>query len=288
MVPPVSAEATILSERADACLAGLDSADQAIARRVFLRLVSLRDGRADPPRREPLPALGAGDDPARVARVLRRFADARLLVIDGSEASGNQASGNQASGNQASGNQASGHEASGNEASGNQASGNQASGHEASGNQASGNARVELADGALIAAWPTLEGWVRSHGKAEQLRRQLEADAARWRQRSDQSSDQRSDQSNDQRTSDAGLLDRAQLAELAGWLTDDVRRDLGVSGVTDAFIAASEAAARRSWWPGKAYVGSALAILLMLMILATPIILLFIVVLTAGVIHRLG
>jgi hypothetical protein len=220
---------------------------------VFLRLVSLRDGRADPPRREPLPALGAGDDPARVARVLRRLADARLLVIDGNEASGNEASGD-----------------------------------EASGDEASGDARVELADGALIAAWPTLEGWVRSHGKAEQLRRQLEADAARWRQRSDQGSDQSNDQGGDQGTSDAGLLDRAQLAELAGWLTDDVRRDLGVSGVTDSFIAASQAAARRRWWPGKAYVGSALAILLMLMILATPIILLFIVVLTAGVIHRLG
>lgn len=121
-----------------------------------------------------------------------------------------------------------------------------------------------------VSAEPTLSE------RAEPLLRQLEADAARWRQDSDQGRD------------DTGLLDRAQLAELAGWLTSDVRRELGVSGVADSFIAASQVAARRRWWPGKAYVGSALAILLMLMILATPIILLFIVVLTAGVIHRLG
>ena len=134
---------------------------------------------------------------------------------------------------------------------------------------ADGDAQVELADEALI-AWPALQGWLGAHGKAEQLRRQLETDAAGWRP-----------------GGDVALLDRAQLAEVAGWLTDDARRELGVSEAAEAFLVASRAAARRRWWPGRSTTGTVLAILLVLLILATPIILLFIVVITAGVIHRL-
>ena len=54
-----------------------------------------------------------------------------------------------------------------------------------------------------------------------------------------------------------------------------------------SIIAASRAAVRRRWWPSETSMGTFLAISLILLILATPIILLFIVVLTAGVIHRL-
>ena len=54
-----------------------------------------------------------------------------------------------------------------------------------------------------------------------------------------------------------------------------------------SIIAASRAAVRRRWRPGETSTGAFLAISLILLILATPIILLFIVVLTAGVIHRL-
>jgi hypothetical protein len=54
-----------------------------------------------------------------------------------------------------------------------------------------------------------------------------------------------------------------------------------------SIIAASRAAVRRRWRPGETSMGTFLAISLILLILATPIILLFIVVLTAGVIHRL-
>ena len=109
----------------------------------------------------------------------------------------------------------------------------------------------------------------------EQLRRQLEDDAAEWHKRAGQGGD-------------VGLLDKGQLSELATWLTPDTRRDLGVSEVAKSFIAASRAATRRRWWPGRTATGTVLAILLMLLILATPIILLFIVVLTASVIHALG
>jgi hypothetical protein len=110
----------------------------------------------------------------------------------------------------------------------------------------------------------------------EQLRRELEADATAWRQRSDEG------------RHNVGLLDRGQLTELTAWLTPEARRNVEVSEVAESFIAASRAAARRHWFPGRAYAGSVLAILLMLLILATPIILLFIVVLTASVIHALG
>ncbi|HEX7838619.1 MAG TPA: hypothetical protein VF469_14185 [Kofleriaceae bacterium] len=220
------AQAQTLSERADACLAALDEAGQAIARRVFLRLVSFDGGRAAVRRPQPLSALATSGEPERVAEILRHLTEARLLGIQGGEAPE--------------------------------------------------GARVELADEALIASWPTLQAWIGTHGQTEQLRRQLEAEAAGWKQRADQG------------RGDVGLLDTGQLTELAAWLTTDTRGDLGVSAVAESFIAASRAAARRRWWPSRSYTGSALAILLMLMILATPIILLFIVVLTASVIHRFG
>ncbi|HEU4730866.1 MAG TPA: hypothetical protein VFT22_23385 [Kofleriaceae bacterium] len=144
------------------------------------------------------------------------------------------------------------------------------------GDAASASSVVDLVDDTLIAAWPRLQAWIRSHGTAEQLRRQLETDAVAWRERSGDS------------TGDLGLLDRTQLSELAGLLTAETRRDLGLSEVAESFLAASRAASRGRWWPGRAALGSALAVLLMLMLLATPIVLLFIVVLSAWLIHRFG
>lgn len=221
----VTTQAMTLSERADACLAALDEAGQAIARRVFLRLVHLGEGQADTSRPQPLSALRASDDPERVAAILRRLADARLLTIDVGEISGEP--------------------------------------------------RVELAHEALIASWPALQGWIRAHGKAEQLRRQLETDATQWRRRASQG------------LGEVGLLDNGQLSEIAAGLTADTRRALGVSEVAEAFIAASRAAAaRRRWWPWKTSAGSFLAVLLILLILATPVTLLSIVGLIAALIHR--
>lgn len=138
------------------------------------------------------------------------------------------------------------------------------------GDAASDDARVELADAALVAAWPVLQAWLASHGKPEQLRRQLEDDAAAWSQRAD----------------GTGLLDKRQLGELSAALPPHVRRDLGVTTTAESFITASQAAARRRWLPGPATTGPVLAILLTLLILATPIILLFVVVLSAWMIHR--
>ncbi|HEX3765846.1 MAG TPA: hypothetical protein VHW23_44420 [Kofleriaceae bacterium] len=126
---------------------------------------------------------------------------------------------------------------------------------------------VVLLDDALAA--PTLQRWIASHGHVEQLRRQLEADAAAWQQRA----------------ADAAMLDRPQLVELAAWLNPEAHRDLGISELADSFIAASRAR-RRHWWPGKTSIGGALAILMILVILATPITLASLIALTAAMIHK--
>jgi hypothetical protein len=214
----MTAPAQTPSERADAWLATLDDAGQAIARRVVLRLVSFRDGRAEPGRPQPLSALGPPGDADRVAEVVRHLADGGVIRLDG---------------------------------------------------DASGPAPVALAlaDDALAAS-PALQRWIDRHGRTEQLRRQLEADATAWNQGA------------------AGLLDPGQLAELDAWLTPEAHREIGVSEVADSFIAASRAARRRRWWPSKTSIGGALAVMLILMILATPITLASLIALTAAMIHK--
>lgn len=107
----------------------------------------------------------------------------------------------------------------------------------------------------------------------DQMRRQLEADAAAWSSRADR---------------EAGLLDKAQLSELATWLTTASRRHIAISDAAESYIAASRSAEKNRRWQWKTPVTSALAILLILGLLATPIVLLLIVVLTASVIHRFG
>ena len=213
----MTAPAPTPSERADAWLTALDDAGQAIARRVVLRLLDFRDGRAEAGRVQPLSALAAPGDAGRLADVVRHLADGGVVRLDGDAAEPAGA--------------------------------------------------LALADDAPTGS-PALQRWIASHGRTEQLRRQLEADAAAWKQ------------------GDAGLLDPGQLAELDGWLTPEIHREIGVGEVADAFIAASRAAGRRRWWPSKTSIGGALAILLILMILATPITLASLIALTAAMIHK--
>jgi len=219
----MTAPAPTPSERADACIAALDDAGQAIARRVVLRLVRFHDGRAEPGRIQPLSALSAPWDAGRLADVVHQLADAGLVRLTGDGAEPAVA------------------------------------------------VAVALADDALTAA-PTLPRWIASHGGTEQLRRQLEADAAAWRKRGPGVAG-----------GGGALLDRAQLAELAGWLTPETHREIGVSEAADEFIAASRGA-RRRWWPRS--LGGALAILFILLILATPITLASLIALTAAMIHK--
>ncbi|HSS01078.1 MAG TPA: hypothetical protein VLM79_28670 [Kofleriaceae bacterium] len=206
-----------LSERADACMAALDAADRAIARRVCLRLI--RFGDVGPAAgNQPLGALRAADDDgARFTAVLGQLADAGLVAIDG--------------------------------------------------DAKADAARVALDAAAL--AWPALRTWLATYGAPEQLRRQLEEHAAAWSQRGDKSR----------------LYDKRQLGELAS-LTPEVRRDLGVTAEAESLLTASREAARRRWFPGPTTTGPVLAVAFTILILFTPIILLFIVVLSAWMIHR--
>jgi hypothetical protein len=73
-----------MARRADAALADLSPAQQAIARRTFLRLVQFGEGRADTRRQQPISALrAASDDPALFDQTLRHLADCRLLTLAG-------------------------------------------------------------------------------------------------------------------------------------------------------------------------------------------------------------
>jgi formylglycine-generating enzyme required for sulfatase activity/transcriptional regulator with XRE-family HTH domain len=76
----------VLARRADAALAALDPAGQAIARRVFLRLVQFGAGRADTRRQQSLDALRAhADDTQSFERTVLHLADQRLLTLSGAQ-----------------------------------------------------------------------------------------------------------------------------------------------------------------------------------------------------------
>ena len=116
---------------ADALLRELPRAQEAIARRILLRLISLGEGRADTRRQQPWSKLrAANDDSADFDIVLRRLIADRLLTADE--------------------------------------------------DHHGGEARTDLAHEAMIAAWPTLAGWIETHRGEEQHRRQLEAAAGAW------------------------------------------------------------------------------------------------------------
>ena len=74
--------AAALATRADAALAALSPAQQTIARRIFLRLVQLGEGRQDTRRPQPVEALRApGDDPVLFDATLRHLTDRRLVTV---------------------------------------------------------------------------------------------------------------------------------------------------------------------------------------------------------------
>ena len=74
--------AAALATRADAALASLSAGQRAIARRIFLRLVQLGEGRQDTGRPQAVGALRApGDDPALFDATLRHLTDRRLMTM---------------------------------------------------------------------------------------------------------------------------------------------------------------------------------------------------------------
>ena len=76
-----------IAHRADAAMADLETAaKQAIARRIFLRLVQFGEGRADTRRQQSIEALQAmGDDPVLFQTTLDHLVDSRLLTLSGKE-----------------------------------------------------------------------------------------------------------------------------------------------------------------------------------------------------------
>ena len=81
-----SGMAVAMATWADASLAELSPAQRVVARRVFLRLVHLGEGRDDTRRQQPVAALQvAGEDPVLLERTLRHLTERRLLTRSGRE-----------------------------------------------------------------------------------------------------------------------------------------------------------------------------------------------------------
>ncbi len=170
--------AVAMAARADATLAALPPAGQAMARRILLRLVQFGEGRADTRRQQPVEALRSADDePGLFERTLDHLADNRLLTLSGGEG--------------------------------------------ATGRQA------DLAHEALIAGWPTLQGWIRERRGAEQARRRLEAKASEWMRLG---------------RGAGGLLDEVELREADRWLESPDATDLGYGEALPVLVEASRRA----------------------------------------------
>ena len=141
-----------MARRADAAVAALRPEQQAIARRIFLRLVQFGAGRADTRRQQSVAALrSVGDNPALFNQPLLHLAEMRLLTLSGTEHIAHQASNGEPG-----------------DGAHPPAMGRPASGY------------VDIAHEALIDGWPTLQGWLAERREAEQDRRRLEAKTAEW------------------------------------------------------------------------------------------------------------
>jgi WD40 repeat protein len=135
--------AVAIATKADATLAALSSAQQRLARRIFLRLIQFGEGRANTRRQQPLAALrAAGDDAALFNATLQTLVDSRLLTVTSTD---NATTTNRRP-------------------------------------EATRSARivVDIAHEALITGWPRLQEWLMERREAEQIRRGLEAKAAEW------------------------------------------------------------------------------------------------------------
>ncbi len=191
--------AVALSRRADATMRALTPAQQAIAQRILLRLISFGEGRSDIRRQQSRGKLrAAGDAAADFEHVLQQMIADRLLITDD--------------------------------------------------DGGGGEARIDLAHEAMIAAWPTLAGWIETRRADEQRRRQLEAAASQWVEHG---------------RGARGLLDLIELTEAEAWRQTETARELGECADIAALVDASRAkldkeadeAEARLWIAGGACVG---------------------------------
>jgi signal transduction histidine kinase len=87
--------------------------------------------------------------------------------------------------------------------------------------------RVDLAHEALIAGWPTLQGWLATRREAELTRRRLEAHVAEWVRLGRGS---------------GGLLDEIELGEVDRWLSGPEAAEVGIDPALLELVQASRAA----------------------------------------------
>lgn len=80
--------AVALARCADRTYARLTPAQRAVARRIFLRLISFGEGRADTRRRQPIQGLRDGQPHPEFAETLRVLTEDRLLTLDTAAGSG--------------------------------------------------------------------------------------------------------------------------------------------------------------------------------------------------------
>ncbi|MDH7486283.1 MAG: SUMF1/EgtB/PvdO family nonheme iron enzyme [Anaerolineae bacterium] len=146
--PPLTGLQVAMARRADAALAALTPGQQAIARRIFLRLVQFGEGRADTRRQQPAAALrAAGDVPDEFERTLEHLVRHRLLTLSGEATADERRTKDE---------------------------------RFSSFVPRPWSSLVDIAHEALITGWPTLQEWLSERREAEQTRRRLEAKAAEW------------------------------------------------------------------------------------------------------------
>ncbi|HEX7840729.1 MAG TPA: hypothetical protein VF469_24800, partial [Kofleriaceae bacterium] len=109
-----------------------------------------------------------------------------------------------------------------------------------------GEPRVDLAHEVMIAAWPALAGWIRSHRVDEQRRRQFEAAATQWVEHG---------------RGARGLLDPIELADAELWQQTESAVQLGQSAEIMALIAASRDAHTKQRRRRRGLIGGAFAVL---------------------------
>ena len=201
--PPLTGLQVAMARRADAALAALIPTQQALARRIFLRLVQFGEGRADTRRQQPVAALrSTGDDPFLFDQTLQHLTDSRLLTLSGEVVTDERRQTEDE------------RPATGDD-------------QPSSFVLRPSSPRVDIAHEALITGWPTLQEWLAERREAEQTRRRLEAKAAEWVWLGRGS---------------GGLLDEVELLEAERWLASPDAADLGYSETLPALVQASRSA----------------------------------------------
>jgi Novel STAND NTPase 1 len=191
--------AVALAAKADAALDDLTPAQRRIAGRIFLRLVQFCEGRADTRRQQSLAALrSASDDPELFDATLRHLVDNRLLTVDDETVTDRKAAHDPESVVSRQWSVVGGR-----------------------------SSVVDLAHEALIAGWPTLQGWLAERREAEQARRRLEAHVAEWIRLGQGS---------------GGLFDEVELAEVERWLAGAEAAEVGFDPRLLELVQASRAA----------------------------------------------